>query len=549
MASNRGGLAVTVRRNAVSGWFADRSVNAKLLISVVVVACVALGTSLLSVARMATLNDELATMKAEHVDSLQQLSNLRGGFGTMFRGLFLLTSPGLDGATRDEGRRNVEQADQTVNDALSRYKELAKNSPDRLAALNDFSTGWSIHSGLRDAIILGKPKRADITIPAPDKIADAFINQENIMNASVVKLQRFEESESAAVASQAASDYRSARAVLIASLLAGLAVALGVAFWTARMIRRQLVDVGESLEAVAQGDLTRPATVRSRDELGQMAAAVNRANANIRETVGALTAGAQTLGVSSQRLTGVTERIAASAQATSAQVGVVASAAGSVSTNVQTVAAGSQEMGVSITEIAQNANEAARVASKAVAVAESTNQTVSKLGDSSAEIGNVVKVITSIAEQTNLLALNATIEAARAGDAGKGFAVVASEVKDLAQETARATEDISRRVDAIQSDTTDAVEAIAEISRIIAKINQYQVTIASAVEEQTATTAEMSRSVADAADGTSEIAATISQVAQAAGTTTQTLGEADGAVNELATLAAELNRVVGRFRV
>jgi len=126
---------------------------------------------------------------------------------------------------------------------------------------------------------------------------------------------------------------------------------------------------------------------------------------------------------------------------------------------------------------------------------------------------------------------------------------VASEVKDLAQETARATEDISRRVDAIQSDTTNAVEAIAEIGRIIAKINDYQVTIASAVEEQTATTAEMSRSVGDAANGTSEIAATISEVADAAQTTTQTLGEADGAVNELASLATELSRVVGRFRV
>jgi methyl-accepting chemotaxis protein len=158
-------------------------------------------------------------------------------------------------------------------------------------------------------------------------------------------------------------------------------------------------------------------------------------------------------------------------------------------------------------------------------------------------------VITSIAEQTNLLALNATIEAARAGDAGKGFAVVASEVKDLAQETARATEDISQRVDAIQSDTANAVEAIASIGRIIAKINDYQVTIASAVEEQTATTAEMSRNVGDAANGTAEIAATIAEVAAAASTTTATLGEADAAVTELSHLATELNQVVGRFRV
>jgi methyl-accepting chemotaxis protein len=467
----------------------------------------------------------------------------------MFRGLFLVTTPNIDAALRDEGRREVDRADAMVTTALAKYREIAQNSPKRLAALDRFAKAWDIHSGLRDALILGKPLRAGITMPTPDKIVDTFVSNENIMHESVALLQVIEESESRAMASGARANYESARLVLVVSVLVGLLAALGLAFWVSRMIRRQLDDVGESLEAVAQGDLTRAATVRSRDELGQMAAAVNRANANIRETVGTLAAGAQTLGGNSERLTGATRRIADSAQTTARKVNVVASAASNVSNNVQTVAAGSDEMGLSITEIARNANEAARVASEAVSVAESTNQTVSKLGESSAEIGNVVKVITSIAEQTNLLALNATIEAARAGDAGKGFAVVASEVKDLAQETARATEDISRRVDAIQSDTANAVEAIESIGRIIAKINDYQVTIASAVEEQTATTAEMSRNVGDAANGTAEIAATISEVADAASTTTATLGEADTAVTELSRLATELNQVVGRFRV
>src|SRR5690606_21069933 len=146
--------------------------------------------------------------------------------------------------------------------------------------------------------------------------------------------------------------------------------------------------------------------------------------------------------------------------------------------------------------------------------------------------GNVVKVITSIAEQTNLLALNATIEAARAGEAGKGFAVVASEVKDLAQETAKATEDIARRVAAIQVDTVSAVEAIAEISTIIANINDYQLTIASAVEEQTATTNEMSRSVAEAATGSGEIAANISGVAIASETSNVVIADMGSRVRD-----------------
>src|SRR3978361_1082120 len=217
-------------------------------------------------------------------------------------------------------------------------------------------------------------------------------------------------------------------------------------------------------------------------------------------------------------------------------------------------------MAASINEIAQNASEAAQVAQSAVRVAETTTATIVKLGTSSQEIGAVVKTITSIAEQTNLLALNATIEAARAGEAGKGFAVVANEVKELAQETARATEDIARPVEAIQGDTTRAIAAIGGISEVIGSINDYQLTIASAVEEQTATTAEMSRNVTEAATGAGEIAAHMTGVAAAAGatgsgeiaanitgvaaasaSTTEAMGQSRVAVEELTGMAAELH--------
>jgi methyl-accepting chemotaxis protein len=239
--------------------------------------------------------------------------------------------------------------------------------------------------------------------------------------------------------------------------------------------------------------------------------------------------------------------MSSNAEETAAQSGAVSTAAEEIATNVQTVVSGSEEMSASIKEIASNAHDAAKVAGAGVKIAADANEKVVKLNESSQQIGQVIKVITSIAEQTHLLALNATIEAARAGAAGKGFAVVANEVKELAKETARATEDIGAKIEAIQADTKGTIEGIAEISKIIAQINDIQNTIASAVEEQTATTNEISRNISDVATGNQEVARNVTGVAQAAKSTTEGAEYTNKAAGELALLATTLQNLVRQF--
>jgi methyl-accepting chemotaxis protein len=245
----------------------------------------------------------------------------------------------------------------------------------------------------------------------------------------------------------------------------------------------------------------------------------------------------------------VSNSLSTSAEETSAQSNTASAASEEVNAGVQTVATNMEEMVAAIKEITKTTNESSSISNEALKMANETNTIIGTLGESSIDIGNVIKVISSIAQQTNLLALNATIEAARAGEAGKGFAVVANEVKELAKQTATATQDITKRIENIQGDSKEAIEAIGRISEVLEKINGYAGNIAASVEEQAATTNEVTRIVTESAEGVKQINENINQVSEAASTTGKDALKAQESSKVLRELSDQLKEHIEKIEV
>jgi len=337
----------------------------------------------------------------------------------------------------------------------------------------------------------------------------------------------------------------------VMSLMLGASVLLSflVVYVVLQSVKRPLTSLQKTILEMADSKLnTKVENTDLDNEIGEMAKAIQVLQTNLQQSFHAIGANSKSVATSSEELAAVSMQMSSNAEETSAQAKVVADAADRLSSNTHMVATGIEEMSASIREISLSTVQASTVANQAVDVAKSTNETMSKLGKSTMEIGNVLKVISSIAEQTNLLALNATIEAARAGELGKGFAVVANEVKELARQTAKATEEIGGSINVMQADAKGALASIEEITAIINKMNEISGIIASAVEEQAATTAEINRNVSEAATGSTEIAKNIKSVADAANSTTEGASNSQQAASDLSKIAVALEGAVAKFK-
>ncbi|WP_328475225.1 methyl-accepting chemotaxis protein [Actinoplanes sp. NBC_00393] len=358
--------------------------------------------------------------------------------------------------------------------------------------------------------------------------------------------------EQEAIAHQRADDTAD-RTSDVATLVAACALVIStvLAVLLALSIIRPLSALRERLADIAEGegDLTLRLDTAGHDQFTDVSRSFNLFVDKIAATVREIGESASTVAHASETLTTTAIQIMVDAKATSRQSGEAALAAEEVAANVRTVAAGTTSMSGSLQKIAGTAGEATQVCERSMQAAQATRDVISRLAVSSQEIGDTVKTIAAIAQQTNLLALNATIEAARAGESGKGFAVVAGEVKDLAQETESATDDITAKVQSIQQDTRMATEATGEIVEIAGRLGDFQSTIASAILAQTATTDEMSRTISESTTSSAEIAANVTTISSSAQTTTSGVIDIKQATQELSQLSNELRVLVGQFRV
>lgn len=522
----------------LNNWWIKSSIGTKLNISSWVMAAGAVVLTMVMAFSLWNLNQSSKHLNTwnQHLDQTQSVALTAKAIANDERGFLISGDQKFTSQIADRQAALAKQAEG--------LKATAPTAAERAAVteIHNALATWASNMATEVSLYADDPKAA--TEMAMTTTRDSRKVYEKLLAAHTKSMQKIIAEE----ADFSTNIRNTSLAIGVTLLIFGVLSTL-IRNFTIRGIQRRIEALRDVVVGVEQGDLTLRREVKFQDELGTLTNAFSSLVDTFQNAVRKMHDTAGTLEGAANGIVGNAEEASHAAQRVSTETTRLSGSSQDIASQITSAASGAGEMSTSIVEISTNANEATQVVSEAVDATRKTQETVVKLGDSSQEIGDVVKTINGIAAQTNLLALNATIEAARAGAAGAGFVVVANEVKELAQETARATEDISARVENIQVDSKNAAEAISHITEIISQIDNYQTTIAAAVEEQTATTSTMGASMSEVSQATTTIANGLADMEAASASTMTSVSTAAATAQELQALSRELEEVVTQFKV
>jgi methyl-accepting chemotaxis protein len=528
--------------------FAKLKMRSKLFVAPLVCLALMLVAGGVSLRGMETQNATIENMHLVRFATYSKVAALTGDIDHVHTDLFRSISWARAGY--DAGRigtlvKEIEQRLAAVSESLAKLSSDANLSREEKSQLAEITAGFTGYSkSARDVVDL---LQDDLNA------ATMFMAQTEekfqAMQKGMATFMQLETSLNDAARKESLAASGKVQELLLATLLASLIATIGIALVISAVIMKPIRSMVELIASLASGDLTKRITVASSDEIGSMGRQMNGFIDSLHQTVRRIGIQATSLSTASAGLMDASVQLGTAAEEASAQAVSVSSGTEQVNASVHTVAASSEEMEATVKEIAKTTSEAATVSQEGDRLSKEATTKVAQLGQVSAEIGEVVKMISAIAAQTSLLALNATIEAARAGEMGKGFAVVANEVKELSRESAKAAEDIARRVQGVQAGSAEVVRVIGTISETMSRIAAISTTTAAAIEEQAAAAAEISRNVAQAAEATKTISANIAGVATAADGTSKGAARAQQAAKEMDAMSSELKVLLAGFRL